>query len=41
MAKTVANGPAPNFLNTKALTRIPQKLEIGPDDSLSMAGMKR
>lgn len=41
MAKTVANGPAPNFLNAKALTRLPQKLEIGPDDSLSMAGMKR
>jgi hypothetical protein len=40
-AKTLVNVPASNFLNAKALTRLPQKQEIGPDDSLSILGVKR
>jgi hypothetical protein len=40
-AKTVANVPTSNFLNASALTKLPQKQEIGPSDSLSMIGGKR
>lgn len=39
--KMVVNVPTSNFLNARALTQLAQKLEIGPDDSLSMAGVKR
>jgi hypothetical protein len=40
-AKTLVNGPTSNFLNAKALTQLLRKQEIGPDDSLSMVGVKR
>ena len=40
-AKTVANVPTSKFLNASVLTKIPQKQEIGPSDSLSMIGGKR
>jgi hypothetical protein len=39
--KTAVNVPAPNFLNASALTQLPQKQKIGPDDSASMIGVKR
>jgi len=40
-AKTVVDVPIPNFLNASALTQLPQKQKIGPDDSASMIGAKR
>ena len=40
-AKTLANVPTSKFLNAIALTKLPQKQEIGPSDSLSMIGGKR
>lgn len=40
-AKTVVNATTSKFLNASALTQLPQKHDIGPDDSLSMIGVKR
>lgn len=40
-AKTVAYVPTSKFLNASALTKLHQKQEIGPSDSLSMIGGKR
>lgn len=40
-AKTVFNVATSKFLNAKALTQLPKKDDIGPDDSLSMIGVKR
>jgi hypothetical protein len=40
-AKTVANAPTSNFLDATALNKLAQRQEIGPDDSLSMIGVKR
>jgi hypothetical protein len=39
--KIIVNVPTSYFLNARALTQLPQKQEIGPDDSLSMIGVKR
>ena len=40
-AKTVFNAPTSNFLDATALNKLVQRQEIGPDDSLSMIGVKR
>jgi hypothetical protein len=40
-AKTVVNAPTSNFLDANALNKLAQRQEIGPDDSLSMIGVKR
>ena len=40
-AKTVVNVATSKFLNAKGLAQLPQKDDIGPDDSLSMIGVKK
>ena len=40
-AKTVVNVSTSNFLDATALNKLVQRQEIGPDDSLSMIGVKR
>jgi hypothetical protein len=40
-AKTATNVPTSYFFNANALTLLPPSQEIGPDDSLSMIGVKR
>jgi hypothetical protein len=39
--KTVVNVPTSGFLDASALSQLPQKHDISPDDSLSMMGVKR
>ena len=37
----MVNVPTSGFLDASALSQLPQKHEISPDDSLSMMGVKR
>ena len=40
-ARTVVDVPIPRLLTANALKQLPQRREVGPDDSFSVIGNKR